>query len=389
MGLFIKRSTPIALLSLLTLCSFIGLPAQTAGGDDSSLRDIPKTFAPFEYLVGRWKGTGVPKEKSAQQFRGWTETHAWAWIFEKGKPVGLSVTIEGGRIFSDGKLIYDSARQKYRLEATDVKPAGGRIAFEGTLGNGPVKELVLDRVGPSAKSGKVRLRIWPNPNFIRYTMKQERQEPGAVQLSPATEVGLTKEGESLAGGGTAADGPKCIVTGGAATMTLTFQGKTFPICCTGCRDEFNESPEKYLKKASLLSSQAGQAKSNQPVSAKVSRFEDAFAGDIPPSAAEPSRMSNRQTVTKPELKKPAEKSEPAANAEVSAKVKSPNKNSTDKSAAAKRISRAATLLQIAQNLENHGKAEAALKNFKQIVKDFPGTPAAKTAAERIKALDVD
>ncbi len=48
------------------------------------------------------------------------------------------------------------------------------------------------------------------------------------------------------------------MTGGAATMTLTYEGKTFPICCTGCRDEFNESPEKYIKKASLLlSSQAG------------------------------------------------------------------------------------------------------------------------------------
>ena len=42
------------------------------------------------------------------------------------------------------------------------------------------------------------------------------------------------------------------MTGGAATMTLSYQGRTFPICCTGCRDEFNENPEKYLKKASLM-----------------------------------------------------------------------------------------------------------------------------------------
>ena len=48
---------------------------------------------------------------------------------------------------------------------------------------------------------------------------------------------------------------------------------------------------------------------------------------------------------------------------------------------------AATLLRIAQNLEKDGKTDAALKNFRQIVKDFAGTPAAKTAAERIKALD--
>ncbi len=32
-------------------------------------------------------------------------------------------------------------------------------------------------------------------------------------------------------------------------MTISYQGRTFPICCTGCRDEFNENPEKYIKKA--------------------------------------------------------------------------------------------------------------------------------------------
>ena len=60
-------------------------------------RDIPAAFAPLEYLVGRWKGQGVPKDNPAQQFRGWTESHAWAWIFAEGKPTGLSVAIEEER----------------------------------------------------------------------------------------------------------------------------------------------------------------------------------------------------------------------------------------------------------------------------------------------------
>ena len=37
--------------------------------------------------------------------------------------------------------------------------------------------------------------------------------------------------------------------------------------------------------------------------------------------------------------------------------------------------RAATALRLAQNLEKSGKASTALKSYKQILKDYPGTPA--------------
>src|SRR5262249_7520975 len=78
------------------------------------------------------------------------------------------------------------------------------------------------------------------------------QEPGAPQFKVAVETGQTKEGEAFAAGSSAADLPKCVVTGGAATLTVSYQGKTYPLCCSGCRDEVNENPEKYIKKAALL-----------------------------------------------------------------------------------------------------------------------------------------
>lgn len=49
--------------------------------------------------------------------------------------------------------------------------------------------------------------------------------------------------------------------------------------------------------------------------------------------------------------------------------------------------RAATLLKSAQNLEKAKKAPGALKMYRDILKSYPDTPAAKTAAERVKALE--
>ena len=78
-------------------------------------------------------------------------------------------------------------------------------------------------------------------------MALDRKETGSTLFKPAIEVGLTKEGESFAAGASAAERPRCIITGGAATMTVSYQGQSYPICCTGCRDEFVENPEKYIK----------------------------------------------------------------------------------------------------------------------------------------------
>src|SRR3954463_15086245 len=136
-----------------------------------------------------------------------------------------------------------------RLEGTDRD--GKPVVFAGAIDKAG-KGLVLDRVGAATGGGKDRLTIRPNANQIRYVLELTHQEPGAPQFSKVIEVGLTKEGESFAAGGSAADLPKCILTGGAATMTVSYKGKSYPVCCSGCRDEFNDDPEKYARKAALM-----------------------------------------------------------------------------------------------------------------------------------------
>ena len=381
----------VSLSAALALVAIAGPGLARSGrADDSTGREIPAAFLPFEYLVGQWKGQATPKGNSAQSFRGWSESHTWAWTFTKGKPTGLTLAIQGGKVLADGKLTYDSAKARYRLEGTEAKAGGGPIAFTGTL-DASGKQLVLDQVGPVAgpgrQAGTIRLSMRPNSNFIRYTMLVDRKEPGAIQYTRTIEVGLTKDGESLAAGASSSEREKCIVTGGAATMTLTYQGRTFQICCTGCRDEFNENPEKYIKKASLIAQAAGsKSRSDQPSTSKVSRFEDAFAGDvvdapamkgkIPAAAASP-RVAKAETSPNPD----------ADEAKSPSTGKSAAKKAAEKTASSQPSARAASLLRIGQNLEKSGKSDAALVNYKRIVKDYPDTPSAKTARQRIKAIE--
>jgi YHS domain-containing protein len=58
------------------------------------------------------------------------------------------------------------------------------------------------------------------------------------------EVGYTREGTRLASSGNS--GPECVVTGGAGTIKVSHEGKTYYVCCTGCRDAFNDDPAGIL-----------------------------------------------------------------------------------------------------------------------------------------------
>ncbi len=361
------RNSPTTGAALLVMACLAGMVRADQPGE-TERRDIPAALAPLEFLVGSWKGRGVLKNNPAERFRGWDEIHTWAWVFAKGKPVALVVSLRGGKLFERATLTHDDSRNRYRL---DGKAAGQSIAFEGNLDSSG-KLLTLQRNG---KSGLERLTIRANSNYVRYTIVLEDKEEGAVLFKPRIEVGLTKEGESFAAGSTVAARAVCIVTGSAASMTVSYQGQTYPICCTGCRDEFNDNPEKYLKKLSLKAAENSATGQARP--ARVSRFEDAFAGDVPETGPKPAAKMTE--------KRAAEASSTTADA-------APEKTAKDEKAkakvptAAQLATRAATWLSMARNLEKSGKTAAALGYYRRIVKECPGTPSVKAANDRIKAL---
>ncbi len=236
--------------------------------------EIPAPFAPLEYLTGSWRGRGVPLDDPVQRLRGWTETHAWAWIFDHGEPVGMSVTMEASKTLKSGKLAHDEAREVYVLTAEPAE-GEGPVVYEGTLDKAG-KLLTLDRKGVPDGEPAERITIRPNANYVRYTMYAERRASRAGSFHKVLETGLTKEGETFAAGSSKTERPRCVVTGGSASGSLTYRGRTYPICCSGCRDEFMESPEKYLKKLAAASAAAPEAGGKPAPAKRRSGGEDDF-----------------------------------------------------------------------------------------------------------------
>ena len=142
----------VALPTVIVLGLIVGAGAgmRSAAGADPGQEQapIPASFAPFEHFIGAWKGMAIP---AANRLKGWPETHLWAWKFIKGEPVGMTLTVEGGKVVAQGQLTYDPASKRYRLEGTDS--AGKPVVFLGALDSSG-KSLALDRQGsPSAEGG--------------------------------------------------------------------------------------------------------------------------------------------------------------------------------------------------------------------------------------------
>ena len=239
-----------------------------ARGQDGPTEDVPPALAPFGHLVGAWKGQAIPQ---ANRVRGWTERHLWAWAFDGGRPTGMTITFEGSKTLRAARLRYDAASKTYRLEATDA--AGKPVVFAGPI-DAKGQVLRLDRTPAPARGPAERLTLRLNSNRIRYTWLLETKAPGAPQYARTIDANLGKEGESFAAGGSEQALPECVLTGGAATMSVTYNGKTYPVCCSGCRDEFLADPEKYAARAA----KRAENQKDSPKAKPSRSSDDAFDG---------------------------------------------------------------------------------------------------------------
>ena len=217
--------------TLLAPAVLIGLMVATASSADKSEASKEALKALNEF-VGQWKGTGENKAARAD----WKESAAWSWDL-KGVEPALTVRFTGSKTFTEGRLTYQPDKKKYQFVAKDVDKK--EQTFQGEI---KAKKLVLTRDDPETKD-KTTVELSTNNDGARlvYTVAVQRKGVGIARR--VADVGLSKEGASLAGG----KKNECIVTGGLGTMAVTYGGKTYYVCCSGCRDEFNANPKKYVE----------------------------------------------------------------------------------------------------------------------------------------------
>ena len=221
---------------LIALASFsclfaaaILLPAALGAGKGD---DPKEALQEIQDYIGGWKGA-VDKGTTS-----WKESANWSWRF-KGKDVWMSVEMPDSKIYKGGEMRFLSDKGKYQLTLIDKKDA--KATYLGELKK---NTLTLERLNPETKDTE-QVKINTAGGGVRLVYTFSTKPADRTLFSKQYQIAYTKEGETF-GVAAGQKGPECVVTGGLGTMQVSYNGMTYYVCCTGCRDAFNENPAKII-----------------------------------------------------------------------------------------------------------------------------------------------
>jgi YHS domain-containing protein len=237
-----RVSSGIGLLAALGVVAAAAVTVRAADDNDKvapSRRTDQEALKAYAPLVGSWRGVGQVERGRARGF--WRESADWAWKLTSDS-AGLEMTVKTGKYLKAGVLRPGKAPGAFVFEATLAD--GTSRTFAGAA-VGDRKRLVLTADAKAAAGGVRRVSIDPLHD-TRVLVLLEAEDPERHTFSRLGEVGYTREGVAFASDESY---PLCVVTEGRGTIQVSYKGKTYWVCCTGCRDLFNDHPERVLAEA--------------------------------------------------------------------------------------------------------------------------------------------
>jgi len=199
------------------------------------IRTDQAALAACQELVGAWKGAGQPQRGSNKG--AWTEAADWKWQFDQGR-AWLQVDLADGKYWRSARLAVGEKPGQFDFTA---QAADGQTEERFTGSRNDEGKLIVSRENaPAGRPARVTIAVVAEGARLTLLLEQTATDGKFARLA---ELGYTRVGSDFGQGGS---GPECVVTGGKGTIAVEYQGQTYYVCCTGCRDAFKENPGKIL-----------------------------------------------------------------------------------------------------------------------------------------------
>ena len=209
---------------------------------------IRAALKPFQILLGRWNGLST---RQVIDHPDW----AYDWVSDPMHP-GLRVKSEKGDYIREGRLSYLPESDQFAFKAIDADGVGR--TFVGTFTE-PVRDVAGDEkklqrtyklqlTEPEASAAGEQWRITFNQQENnRYILEFERKR-GSGQFGRVDTIGTQREGTSFALSDTDYGDKTCIISQGLGTISVSYKGQSYWVCCSGCKAAFEDEPEKWIAK---------------------------------------------------------------------------------------------------------------------------------------------
>ena len=242
------------------------LPRNPANGGDEAvsaavidpeqqIQAIIAQLKPLQVLLGQWRGT---TRREYENFKA-VDTHEWVWdLRTRPDRPALAIKSDKSPYLKSGSLSWDPARDTFTLVTADA--SGATRQFTGDFSE-PVHEIVgsddkLHRVfrleftetESLSSAGEQWQLAFAQQENNRYLLEVSKRR-GSAQFTRFDTVSTQREGTSFAVSDSGYGDKTCIISEGLGTTELTYKGRSYWVCCTGCQAAFEEDPEKWIARA--------------------------------------------------------------------------------------------------------------------------------------------
>ena len=229
--------------------------ATTVMSDADKVDSIIDQLKPLQVLLGSWRGT------TRREFDGFkaVDEHEWVWDLQSDPKQPALVMSWGGEspYVKDASMTWLTDSMQYTMTITS--PADEQRVFIGKF----TKE-VEDVPGDDGKLQRTfALRFTQTQpadakERFQYTFNQQEnnrylmeidKKRGKARFRRYDTVSTQREGTSFALSDSDYGEKTCIISAGLGTTQVSYQGRTYWVCCSGCKAAFEEDPERWIKRA--------------------------------------------------------------------------------------------------------------------------------------------
>lgn len=224
-------------------------PAKKNIPPEKQLDDVKKALKPIQVVLGPWHAI-IDKTKSYEDLQ-WV----WDWKTDRAQPALAMATKEEGAYFKTARLTYLVEDEKFQMTLTDKD--GKQRVLQGIFTAEPTDKPGEDKKQTPQRTYKLQLtETGDAKDRWQIVMNQQDNNRYLLELSQwrgsrfvrFDTMASQREGTSFALDDSDYKDRTCVISQGLGTTQVSYKGKSYWVCCSGCKAAFEEDPEKWIAK---------------------------------------------------------------------------------------------------------------------------------------------
>ncbi len=222
----------------------------TATAESAPSQGVLDAMMPLQIMLGTWRGV---TQNQVGDFNA-IDQPSWIWDFQtdRNQPA-MVMTSDGSPYLRSARLTYLTEDGEYQLSTID--PDGKERTLRGKFSAEPREEqgddrklhrtykLELTEVDPEDPRDAWQV-VFNQQDNNRYLVELSRKR--GSRFARFDTIATQREGTSFALSDEDYGEKTCIISQGLGTIQVSYQGKSYWVCCTGCKAAFEEDPESWI-----------------------------------------------------------------------------------------------------------------------------------------------